>query len=361
MGATDIIAEHLTLTFSLDNNRYDKLFVMSRVLLARALFMNRAAAAGVALLLLIIGGAPRVEAETLAATLTCDAAGVAIEPATTLLSLDLNAPGCVLARAQVQTPQPVDLPASQPVTLSGELPIPHPEYHHVGTWNSDIILERATIHSSRLTWVETRRGECFWRTSHLVSFGDGGAYWVESGLFRCSDGPYVIFVYMGWGTGSPGYVIGPEVPPGATVTTFAEWQYIGNTNLMSGGYFNESGDKVYLIQYDTGTSPCVELNQTDNNGEAYTVRSSHISNFLVYEYAALNTRICDKDGDGNWFCKLWDKTFDTATVERRETYDVNWYALSSLETNSTSYYDWFGRGRGPITRPERMRRQHGTR
>ena len=125
---------------------------------------------------------------------------------------------------------------------------------------------------------------------------------------------------------------------------------------MSGGYFNENGDKVYLIQYDTGTSPCLELNQTDNNGEAYTVRSSHISNFLVYEYAALNTQICDKDGDGNWLCKLWDKTFDTATVERRETYDVNWYALSSLETNSTSYYDWFGRGRGPIARPEKMPR-----
>ena len=136
---------------------------------------------------------------------------------------------------------------------------------------------------------------------------------MESGFFRCGDGPYVIFVYVAWGEGSPGYIIGPEVCKGATVTTFVEWEWVNHANRVSGGYFNENGAKVYLIKYGTGTSPGVASNLTDNNGEAYSVRSSHIiDNFLVYQYTARNTQI------------------------------------------RSYYHDWFGRGRGPGQRRESM-------
>ena len=324
---------------------------MRSITLARVLVMSLAACAGFGLLLLIIGGAARLGAEALTATPTCDAAGISIDPATTLLSPDLNDSGCLFDGAPGRVPLLVDLPVSQPASLSGELPVPHPGYHHVGTWNSDVVLERATVHSSKLKGVMTRLGECFWRTSHLVSWGTDQVYWVESGLFRCSDDPYVIFVFVNWGLGSPGYVIGPEVAEGATVTTFAEWECIGNTNIVSGGYFNERGDKVYLIRYNTRTSPCVELNQTDNNGEAYTVPSdftSH-SHFLVHEITTLNFNICDKDGRGNWLCRLWDETFSTATVENRDTYDVHWLpSVRGLESGPAKYYDWLGRGHGPL-------------
>jgi len=275
-----------------------------------------------------------------AATPTCDAAGMSTDPATTPISSDLNAAGCVLDGAQVQTPPPDVPPDRQPVNPLQ--PPPDPGYHHVGTWNADVVAERATVHSSQLFGVQTRAGECFWRTSHLVFWGDQ-AYWVESGLFKCSDGPYKIFVYIGWGDGSPGYVIPDfDVPEGATVTTFAEWECVDNTNLVSGGYFNENDEKVYLIQYDTGTSPCVQSNQTDNNGEAYTVQRGRKAHFLVDKYTALNTQICDKDESGNWDCVPWDTDFATTTVEQLDTYDVHWYTDS--EGNPTYYYDWFGHG-----------------
>ena len=204
----------------------------------------------------------------------------------------------------------------------------------MGTWNADVVLERATVHSSKLIGVRTRAGECFWRTSHLVFWGDDQAYWVESGLFKCGDGPQKIFVYIGWGDGSPGYVIPDfDVVEGATVTTFAEWECVNNRNLVSGGYFSTSG-KVYLIQYDTRTSPCFQSDQTDNNGEAYTVRKGKKANFLVDKYTALNTRICDKVSS-NWSCEPWDTAFATTTVDNLETYDLHWTA---------NYYDWSGHG-----------------
>ena len=313
---------------------------MTRVL-ASVLVMRLAIAASLGVLLLIIAGAAQLDAATQAATPNCDAAGISADPATTPLAADINAPGCLLDGIQDQTPLPNDLPPRRPVRPLE--PVPKPGYHHVGTWNSDVVLERATVHSSKLVGVQTRPGECFWRTSHLVFWGDDRAYWVESGLFKCSDGPYKIFVYIGWGDGSPGYVIPQDdVPEGAIVTTFAEWECVDNTTLVSGGYFTENSEKVYLIQWKTPTSPCVNSNQTDNNGEAYTVRRSGKANFPVTEYTALNTQICDKAGDGNWLCKQWDTTFDTGPGEKLETYDVHWFLDS--EDNPTYYYEWFGHG-----------------
>ena len=175
---------------------------MGRTLLDRALVITLAAAASLGLPVLIIAGAARLEAETLAATPTCAGVGVSTDPATALLlSPDLNAPACVFHGAQGQTPLPVDLPVSQPIMLSGKLPVPRPQYHHVGTWNADVVRERATVHSSKLISVETRPGECFWRTSHLVSWGADRGDWVESGFFQVRRWPlcYLCVHWLGRG------------------------------------------------------------------------------------------------------------------------------------------------------------------